>query len=392
MASNDGGRTATQAKRTSAPAGVRDSRPAAPTGARATAPRQRATARGGGAARVSSSRTTSGATTGGARHDRAAPSRAPATRPTPRPAGTRAAGTRAAAAAAAARDGHPSERRMVRFDWSGTPAHWVPGDPFTSHVINVLHLLLPPGERWFIRVVKEALPHVKDPAVREAVEPFVLQESWHAWAHRVVLDHLADKGVDTEPFTEALERYLQRFGSDIPSLPEPARRLWLLQRLAAVAAIEHFTAVLGQWVLQTQGLDNAGADPVMLDLLRWHGAEEVEHRSLVFDVFDDLSGGYATRALAMLFAAPALTWWWVRGVQYLMARDPATGGARPKWPDWLRSARQFRLPGPWTLLVTTPLRYLRPGHHPSGEASSDLAAAYLSRSPAATAARAAGAA
>ena len=28
---------------------------------------------------------------------------------------------------------------------------------------------------------------------------------------------------------------------------------------------------------------------MMLDLLRWHGAEEVEHRSLVFDVYQHVS-------------------------------------------------------------------------------------------------------
>ena len=40
-------------------------------------------------------------------------------------------------------DGHPAFRRQVRFDWSNLPVHWVPGDPFVTHMINVLHLLLP---------------------------------------------------------------------------------------------------------------------------------------------------------------------------------------------------------------------------------------------------------
>src|SRR5207244_1214272 len=53
-------------------------------------------------------------------------------------------------------EGHPIVRRKVHFDWSTTAPHWVPDDPFTSHVINVLHLLLPAGERWFIDVVNKA--------------------------------------------------------------------------------------------------------------------------------------------------------------------------------------------------------------------------------------------
>ena len=62
------------------------------------------------------------------------------------------------------KDGYPAQRRMVRFDWTDTPLHWVPDDPFSTHMINVLHLLLPAGERWFINVVNEAAPLVDDPS------------------------------------------------------------------------------------------------------------------------------------------------------------------------------------------------------------------------------------
>ena len=288
---------------------------------------------------------------------------------------------------AVTREGHPNERRKVRFDWSKTPLHWVPDDPFSTHMINVLHLLLPAGERWFIGVVNEAAPLVKDdPQLSEAIKPFVQQESWHAWAHSMVLEELAGLGIDSEPFTRQLDRWFEIIGSDKPDWPAPLRRWWLHRRLADVAAIEHFTAVLGQWIIQTRGLDYAGADPVMLDLLRWHGAEEVEHRALVFDVFQNLSGSYATRCLGMLFAGPALMAWWWRGVRYLMAHDP-TVTRGPRWRDWLLAAHRYRVPSPWMLLVSTPARYMRPGHHPVREAPSELAEQYLAHSPAAQRAR-----
>ena len=38
------------------------------------------------------------------------------------------------------------EARDVAFDWAKLPFHYVPGEPFTTHVFNVLHLLLPAGE------------------------------------------------------------------------------------------------------------------------------------------------------------------------------------------------------------------------------------------------------
>ncbi len=284
-------------------------------------------------------------------------------------------------------DGHPAFRRQVRFDWSDLPLHWVPDDPFATHMMNVLHLLLPEGERHFIKAVLEASSLVEDPELEAAIKPFIQQESWHAWAHQIVLNHLAEQGIDTKAYTERLGRWLSVSLGDPPRFFPPAmKRWWLYRRLADVAALEHFTAVLGQWVLQNRGLDYAGTDPVMLDLLRWHGAEEIEHRSLVFDVYQEVCGSYPQRALSMLMIAPLFVGWWLYGVVFLMRQDPSVT-ARPRWRDWLRAAREYKVPGPWKLLVTVPFRYLRPSHHPSHEADTQMAMDYLEYSPAAREAR-----
>jgi predicted metal-dependent hydrolase len=57
----------------------------------------------------------------------------------------------------------PLKARKVAFEWSDTPLHWIPGDPFTTHTINVLHLLLPAGERWFVHVYKLGSSPVFEP-------------------------------------------------------------------------------------------------------------------------------------------------------------------------------------------------------------------------------------
>jgi predicted metal-dependent hydrolase len=31
-------------------------------------------------------------------------------------------------------DGYPTHRRKARFDWSNTPLHWVPDDPFSAQL------------------------------------------------------------------------------------------------------------------------------------------------------------------------------------------------------------------------------------------------------------------
>jgi Predicted metal-dependent hydrolase len=57
----------------------------------------------------------------------------------------------------------------------------------------------------------------------------------------------------------------------------------LCDRLWLIAAIEHYTAVLGDFSLNC-AWDDHGADPTMVDLFRWHGSEEVEHRNVAHDM------------------------------------------------------------------------------------------------------------
>jgi predicted metal-dependent hydrolase len=274
--------------------------------------------------------------------------------------------------------------RDMRFDWSDLPMHWVPDDPFTTHVLNVLHLLLPEGERWFVRVFAEALPLVRDEQLAEEVRGFIGQEAMHAEVHQGVLDHLQGRGLDAEGYVAGV-RWLFRQALGPRELPtERLREEWLIERVAGVAAIEHFTAVLGDMILNSPGLDAADVDPTMLDMLRWHGAEEVEHRAVAFELYQHLDGGYLRRVRQMLVVAPAMAALWVQGTRHLMREDP-TGRRRPRLRDLGRPYRRYGLASPWALL-TSFLPYLRPGYHPSQHGSTSQAVAYLAASPAALAA------
>ncbi|MFE0463072.1 metal-dependent hydrolase [Kitasatospora sp. NPDC058965] len=280
------------------------------------------------------------------------------------------------------------EPRDVRFDWSALPLHWIPDEPFATHTVNVLHLLLPEGERWFVEVFKEALPLVRDEQLREEVLGFIGQESIHAEAHQEVLDHLLAQGLDPRPYVRQIAWLFQRVLGPKPRLTARRRRENVIERVAFVAAIEHFTAFLGNWALNSPGLDRAGADATMLDLLRWHGAEEVEHRSVAFDLLVHLDPGYLRRVRGMLLGGPLLVHLWVRGVRFLLAADPTLDGRiRPSWQEAWQVSRRGLLPDPVQSLRSG-LRYLRRGYHPTQEGSSAQALGYLATSPAARAAAA----
>lgn len=305
----------------------------------------------------------------------------------------------------------PITPRRVAFDWSRTPLHWIPGEPTATHVINVLHLLLPAGERWFVRVFKEALPQVTDPELLHRLRGFMGQETTHSVQHTHVLDHLAAQRLDTEEFTRHVDFLFEQLLGERPPPGVPlSRREWLRFRLAVVAAIEQFTAVLGDWILAADGLDRAGADKVMLDLLRWHGAEEVEHRSVAFDMYQHCGGTgaprYARRVLGMAVTTPVMLCLWVWGTAYLKHRDPQLTDRPPhsrtesaahsvakssprsvinSLAEHHRAVRKGLLPT-WRELGAAVPRYLRRSYHPSREGSLDRAVDYLRTSPAARAA------
>lgn len=270
--------------------------------------------------------------------------------------------------------------RRVKFAWEETPLHWVPGDPFATHLINVLHMLLPAGERWFVHVYKRALPLIRDQRLYDDVKGFMGQEGTHAAAHQRVLEHLKEQGLDPDPYVDQVEwMFTKLLGDD--TAPPMVRDWWLLERVAIIAAIEHFTAVLGQWILRSEGLDRAGADPVMMDLLRWHGAEEVEHRAVAYDVFDHLDGRYGRRMRTMATVVPIMAWLWKRGVTYLMTADPTVTDVRPRVRDLVRASRADMFPTVRDLTSAVP-RYLRPTFHPSREGSLRPALEYIAKSPA----------
>ncbi|WP_406738177.1 metal-dependent hydrolase [Streptomyces sp. NBC_00853] len=286
---------------------------------------------------------------------------------------------------------HPISPRRVAFAWKTTPLHWIPGEPTATHVINVLHLLLPAGERWFVRVLKEGLPLVTDPELRSDVKGFMGQEATHSVQHSYVLDHLAEQQLPTEAYTRHVDFLFEKLLGEAPPFGVPVTaREWLRFRLAVVAAIEQFTAVLGDWVLRADGLDRAGADEIMLDLLRWHGAEEVEHRSVAFDMYQHCGGAglprYARRVEGMVVVAPVLAWLWVWGASYLMRNDPELGGRlRYSLGAHNRAVAKGLLP-PWRELGMAIPRYFRRSYHPSQEGSLRRAVEYLAASPAARAA------
>ncbi|EUA34413.1 putative metal-dependent hydrolase family protein [Mycobacterium xenopi 4042] len=137
------------------------------------------------------------------------------------------------------------QARDVEFDWANLPFYYVPNEPFATHFCNVLHLLLPAGEEWIVEVFKKALPLIQDDQLRLDVQGFLSQEAMHSQAHAGVLEHFAANGIDVTPFTDQIRWLFTKLIGDRPGWGPNRRQRWLAEQVSIVAAIEHYTAILG---------------------------------------------------------------------------------------------------------------------------------------------------
>lgn len=287
--------------------------------------------------------------------------------------------------------------RKVQFDWSETPLEWIPGQPFASHFINEINMILPAGEFWFCRLYNKALPYVTDDKLRDDIQMFIRQEAMHARAHGgAIAEYLKAHDIDTERNTKIMDWLFEELLADDPlgmKTPKFLEKRWLVFRLGVIAAVEHMTCVLGNYALDNKKWDEVGADPVLLDLLRWHGAEEVEHRSVAFDLYAHLGGGYVSRYYLSTIVVPLVLGLWTDGAAHLMSQDPRFAGEKfsvwkPKmWLRWAKESKTGHLPHPLKL-IGWQLPFFSPWYDPVKEGSTEKALAYLNNSPAAAAAAA----
>jgi predicted metal-dependent hydrolase len=274
--------------------------------------------------------------------------------------------------------------RNVTFDWSNTPLEWIPGEPVASDIVSsILHSVLPEGERWFCEVYNEALPYVKDDDLARTMRGFIGQEAMHAESHDIALSEYLERcGIDTGPLARQFEYIFRKtlaprkYHSDRAQYNDMVQRLWL------IAGIEHYTAILGVFALNN-AWDEYNVDPTMADICRWHGAEEVEHRSVAHDVANYFDPSYLHRIRAMLTIVVFLGLALHRTAGYMLRKDPAYRYSYLRlWWEYLKGSHKNILPKIRHVIKFT-LIYFKPNFDPASIGSTAQAVAYLATSPAA---------
>ncbi|MBA3981578.1 MAG: metal-dependent hydrolase [Alcanivorax sp.] len=179
--------------------------------------------------------------------------------------------------------------RKMDFEFDeAIPRYWFGGDQFKTLLLSALSCTFPEGERFFVRSVRHYQRDIQDPQLREQVKGFIGQEAHHGNEHEAFNNFLESKGIPANKVSDFVLR----------GLKWQAKRLSPERQLAKTCALEHFTAMLAETILEHPEMLE-GMDERMLPLWLWHAVEESEHKSVAFDVYQDQVGSYWVRASEM---------------------------------------------------------------------------------------------
>ncbi len=243
------------------------------------------------------------------------------------------------------------------------PRHWLNGHRMATQLANGVNLLFPLGERFFVRSVRHYEKAIaSDPVLLAQVKGFYGQEGRHAGTHEKHMEILRAQGFEIDRF---LAIYKKIAFDVIEPLAPPSLRL------SVTVALEHYTALLADNALRDGFL--ATADPTMKALLLWHAAEEIEHRSVAFDVLKHVRPSYPLRVAGMAVATGLLLGFWTAAALVLLQQDEALGpGAFGQWREIGR-----RNPIGKKVFARGIREYLTRDFHPSQNDLDELASSYL---------------
>lgn len=239
-------------------------------------------------------------------------------------------------------------RRFEFANLAAVPEFWFADNPIVTYIENAFSILIPPGERFFIRSVRHFADRTRDPELTDLVRAFVQQEGLHMRAHNEFNASLQRWGVDVDreiAYAESVFAWIEKW--------VPAK-----VQLGMTVFLEHITAT-GAHTLFVEPVVAASMHPEALRFWRWHAVEELEHKAVAFDLFRDVGGGYLLRVFSAVTAVLLLA----RPFDRIARRILRQSGRRVTAEDRRAARRLHAKVIPAQLRIVA--RYFLPGFHPN---------------------------
>lgn len=238
--------------------------------------------------------------------------------------------------------------RKVEIDY---PADLDPGwnrrRPEYAYAANGISLIMPFAEPYFVKSIRATLPELDEP-LRDRTEAYLRQELAHHVQHRRFNDLL----VASMPRVGRVEGWMRRtYG-------------WLSRtrstrfNVAFAASSETIAYAIARWIEANLHELFDDADPVPTHLFLWHLAEEVEHKTAAFDVFEATDGSRLRYAWAGTVSLVILAWLvWMATLAQLVS-------AKRWWHPMVHLRLLVKAVSLAFELLPTLASSALPGHHP----------------------------
>lgn len=264
--------------------------------------------------------------------------------------------------------------RHMKFDFNARDAdpNFYLNTELASAYFEALSIFLTYGEDLVIETARHHRDFLTDPVLKQRVTSLIGQEALHSKVHEEWNEVLKE-----HRFPVTFYRFLAEnvFNYGFRRFPQPLQ-------LSLMAGIEHFTAVLAEFMMKHEDNFFHSEDEKQRGLWMWHMLEESEHKDIAYDVFQQLSGNYALRVSG--FALALVTIWFLvplGGVLIPFIRRPRNLISLRFWKDAKRSLDLLigRGDGVYGSTLGHVFDYLRPGFHPNDHDTSEYLAYYKER-------------
>ncbi len=170
--------------------------------------------------------------------------------------------------------------RRVRFEFDDFDGpFYYNGNSCISAMWVAMSASFPAGEGEFIKSVMLFEDQITDPKLKAEVRDFAHQEAHHSLQHRLVNKEFDKLGYETGKLNDFFK----------VKLKEREQNWTPEKRLARTVCAEHVTAVMAHHAL-THPEHMANFPESFRNLFLWHAIEEIEHKSVAFDVYQQCVG------------------------------------------------------------------------------------------------------
>lgn len=177
--------------------------------------------------------------------------------------------------------------RRLQFNPQAIRRHYFANSPVMSHLLTALSSTFPIGEQFFVHSVRNVRDKVQDETLQAQIAAFIGQEAMHSKAH-----------AEFNAAWRSEDYNLDRFQAWLARKDDYVKNLHPKIQLAITCAFEHFTALLGGYILRHPEV-LATLDEDAAKLWVWHAIEEIEHRAVAFDVYQAVYGDDKIRRMIM---------------------------------------------------------------------------------------------